>query len=1335
MKTGQSKRIMRTITIIVTLSIAFCFLPPLNANSLNPTRVIRVGYFDFYGFNDINENGALSGYGYEYLMEISKYTGWKYEFITESEDGTRLTYEEAVKMLEEGTVDIVGSIRKNEEREEKMLFPTCYAGYSMGVLTTTRLNNKYKINMPETYKGMKIGLLEGNSRNDEIRDYIETYNIEKVTFKEYKQEEELSTALKIGEIDAIYTSNLRKTTDERFLVKMARSDFYFAFSKSNQEAFQELETALMQIDTAEPFFKDELMQKYYSNTSINEFTLTEEQKAYIEQLGVIRVGISKDMAPMEYYDSKKAEYVGTVVDIYNYLADITGIQFEYCNFQKQSAIEQMGNSDDVMILAAFPQDYNFAQEHNLMLTSSYMSANVNAVANTQKSEPDIVALCEETYITKLIKERNPDMNFIYCDSIEECVDYVNKGVADITYIPSDCADIYVNTPRYTKIISYNVPELSYMLCSAISSNCDRELLLILNAAISAIPELTINHYVIQNTVKYHPKTTLEDFIYANALLLMAMFLIIIFAMIATSAVYIYMRKKAENVHGYDTKKIEVALTKTKISLWDFDTTNRTLRCNEGERGEIFLENIPESQISNGKIYPAHAELYRNFCKRLVEGDSSVSEEILMKDYFNDKGGDNSYHWYRITCGEFTTIKHCQHILGVKEIIDDKKKAEAAFSVEQSYRKNILGESIYFFMLNITSGVVEESRYRKKDEIINLNLRNCAEIVQILSDEMFEREDVKKLTEMVNIEALCDSFYNKERTKKMEYRYVMGVEKIVWCELCIRMFTNPYTEDMIAFIYTRDINGDKIEAIRNQNKLHIMQMAVENSFTYLFLLDLEKENFECMHYPEGANVLHFGAIEELARELESRCTNQEKGIMWYLKVPERIKMELMTSDRIEIQERMDVVGNHNYEWYEIILEYEMDLITKQMLCTAMVRNIQKIKANEEKLYITAKKAEKSANVKQEFLANMSHEIRTPLNGVIGMLELLSEEKKPQEDYLKKALLSAEHLRNLVDDILDMSKIENGKIKLKNDYVSNDEFHSYVLAVASSLAKQSDIVFKSDVKANGTVGFYGDGGRLKQIIVNILSNAIKYTNAGGNVMYSCSAEYQKNGSEQLIYTICDNGIGMSEEFLMKAFEPFEQMETESKLKGTGLGLAITKNLVELMGGSINIESKIGEGTNVTIVIPTIFVKEGEVIKAHEGNDRPLCNLDEVLKGKRAMIVEDHEINMEIADRLFTKMGFAVTRAVNGQEAVDIFEKSKDNYFDIIFMDIMMPIKDGYTATREIRAMKRPDAKTIPIIAMTANAFAEDIIKSKENGLNYHMTKPIDKKQIISILQQIF
>ena len=401
--------------------------------------------------------------------------------------------------------------------------------------------------------------------------------------------------------------------------------------------------------------------------------------------------------------------------------------------------------------------------------------------------------------------------------------------------------------------------------------------------------------------------------------------------------------------------------------------------------------------------------------------------------------------------------------------------------------------------------------------------------------------------------------------------------------------------------------------------------------------------------------------------------------------------------------------------------------------------QKVEQEKDEKYkaellIAAKKAEAANEAKTEFLQRMSHDIRTPINGICGFVNMAdhyADDIKKQTEYRTKVKEASNLLLELVNDVLDMSKLESGEIVLEEIPFNLSSIFKEVFVVIEQMASEQNIQIEWEKKEIIHRDFIGSPGYVKRVMMNILSNAVKYNRENGHIYISCMEIPSKQPEMTTMEFVCrDTGIGMSEEFQKCVFEPFAQEHTGSRTKfaGTGLGMSIAKNLIEKMGGSISFESEEGVGTTFVIRVP--FKINLEADKRVEQGDAS----EKSIKGLHILLAEDNELNMEIAEFVLQNGGADVTKAWNGKEAVELFRKSEPGGFDVILMDIMMPVMNGYEATKMIRSLDREDAKTIPIIAMTANAFTDDRLKAKEAGMNEHIVKPVDVELLIKVIHKL-
>ena len=387
-----------------------------------------------------------------------------------------------------------------------------------------------------------------------------------------------------------------------------------------------------------------------------------------------------------------------------------------------------------------------------------------------------------------------------------------------------------------------------------------------------------------------------------------------------------------------------------------------------------------------------------------------------------------------------------------------------------------------------------------------------------------------------------------------------------------------------------------------------------------------------------------------------------------------------------------------------------------------------------LLLAAKKAEAANEAKTEFLQRMSHDIRTPINGICGMVNMAdhyADDMEKQKEYRTKVKEASNLLLELVNDVLDMSKLESGEIVLEEVPFNLSSISREVFAVIEQVAAEQNIRIVWEKKEITHRDLIGSAGYVKRVMMNILSNAVKYNRENGQIYISCIEIPSEQPEMTTMEFVCrDTGIGMAEEFQKHIFEPFAQEHAGSRTKfaGTGLGMPISKKLIEKMGGTITFESAEGIGTTFVIRVP--FKIDLDADKREEQKDVS----ENSIKGLHILLAEDNELNMEIAEFVLQNEGADVTKAWNGQEAVELFRNSEPGEFDVILMDIMMPVMNGYEAAKMIRSLDREDAKEIPIIAMTANAFTEDRIRAKEAGMDEHVAKPVDVELLVKVIHKL-
>lgn len=514
-------------------------------------------------------------------------------------------------------------------------------------------------------------------------------------------------------------------------------------------------------------------------------------------------------------------------------------------------------------------------------------------------------------------------------------------------------------------------------------------------------------------------------------------------------------------------------------------------------------------------------------------------------------------------------------------------------------------------------------------------------------------------------------------------------------------------------------------------------AIAKSYQYISRIDISKNWFEEIsnRAVENMNYKKSGEVTSGNRNACKKFVAEEyqEAFLKFADIttlPVRMKNE----ETIVMEYQMKDGNWHKLRFIEKKRDKDGNLT--HVLCA--IRSISDVKKKEQELLQQVAEARKDAALKSRFLSNMSHDIRTPINGIIGMTELADrypDNLEIQKKCREKLVESARHLVSMVNDILDMNKLETEQF-VENDIPFNlAAVLNRVNTDQQMQAGKKKIDYVVDWKKSELNHMYlmGNPVYIEKLLTVITDNAVKFTKPGGNVSVWCREISEDDERAFYEFGCSDNGIGMSEEFAGHAFEMFSQENKTSRTQyeGTGLGLAIAKKITERLGGTIEIKSKKNCGTTVTMTIP--FKTGVQNLMQYTENVNTESTEDIPLEGLHALIAEDNELNLEIAKLMLEEKGICVECAADGKEAVAKFEESEQGHYDVIFMDIMMPYMNGWDATRKIRTLQRPDADKIPIIAMSANAFAEDIINSHISGMNWHLTKPVDADKMMTALKE--
>jgi signal transduction histidine kinase/ActR/RegA family two-component response regulator len=756
-----------------------------------------------------------------------------------------------------------------------------------------------------------------------------------------------------------------------------------------------------------------------------------------------------------------------------------------------------------------------------------------------------------------------------------------------------------------------------------------------------------------------------------------------------------------------------------------------------------MDDFPDSFIRFVAMSSEDAERYREMLRRIDDGAEVADCDVRMQ-YLG------KYLWFHVSCRAIPNdIGRSELAVGTAVLIDRFHDAQLAFRTEKQHLRSMQKGVIAVSAFNVTRdrsleedqpkaepGLRETPLYKEALLFEPALTRQSDETLQMLLSAAAGIPDPKERRQFILASShagMLRLYQDGEREKALQYRRVIN-GRLIWVSTRIALMSEPVTGDILAYFYTSDINDTMIYR-------RITAGIIEKNFDNVSYLDLETQilyrtenaengqTFTSQPYHDAVEfaLSNFVSREEMdAVRKQYSIANLRAGLREapvysiFYKTRQRAEslpgqpFRRMKSDLYYLDEHQDII---------VILQSDITQIFEQE------------RTQREKAEAAMREAEKANAAKSEFLSRMSHDIRTPLNGIIGLSYLTQKMELPEKarENLEKIDTSSKFLLSLINDVLDMSKAESGEIELHPEPYTIDEFNKYIDAVVRPLCQEKGQKFVLEEKfAILNVIPLSDKLRCNQIIFNLLSNAVKYTPEGGTITYTIRGKIPEPGKMQIEHEITDTGIGMSEKFQKVLFEPFTQEDRKdiSERRGTGLGLAIVKKLVDRMGGTIKVKSTPGKGSTfrVTLCFDTVPASEAVL---HAASDEAAQGAGVSFAGKHVLLCEDHPLNQEIAKALLEEKQMLVSVSEDGSSGVEMFRSSSPNYYDIVLMDIRMPVMDGLEATRQIRTLDRTDAKTVPIIAMTADAFDDDVQKCLDAGMNGHIAKPIDPEMLFAVL----
>jgi signal transduction histidine kinase/CheY-like chemotaxis protein len=788
------------------------------------------------------------------------------------------------------------------------------------------------------------------------------------------------------------------------------------------------------------------------------------------------------------------------------------------------------------------------------------------------------------------------------------------------------------------------------------------------------------------------------------------------------------------------KLIDFTIKTAKLTVWEYDIQTHSIKITD------------ETSVKHLQKMTGFSPFITDVPNSIIPFLEKESGEKLSQTYLKIDNGEpfaSCDIWYKERTGFeplceqislmtlYDNANHPVSALGISQNITAQKNDELKYRKSYQTLADNHPFSLGSFHLNLTKNLCSDGKSPFDFVLTQQKSGTCDGYFKAFSELIADDKIKKDFFETFQREKLIASFYNGTTSVVFEYPFINKNDNdVYWREGLLYMLENPSTHDIEAVTYATDINDKK--------KIELAtEAASSESCDYISLINVSKRTSEFLsfrHYTKIDNFLHkkTNYDEDLSYFIEHYIYPDDKKsfaentqLEHIAQAVEKNKSYIVTFKHCgenQIESRKQI----RYCWLD---HFKREIVAVQ---TDITESYNLEQDRLQKLQEALVQAETANNAKTEFISRISHDIRTPIGAITNMtdfaLEDIDNPAKLRND-LEKIKTSNMFLLSLINDVLDISKIDSGKIELHPEPYPFDEYIENMKQMFEPLCQEKGINFIIAHKPNCGI-LIGDKIRINQIVFNILSNAVKYTPKGGTVIYDSHSHNIDSNTIQYEYTIRDTGIGMSSEYQKKLFQPFTQDYTNPNRpkaeSGTGLGLSIVKRLLNIMGGTIQIESELGKGTNVTVSIKLPMMTE-EDFKKHEHKTEEQHELQKKKITGTVLVAEDNEINREIATRILEDFGLSVVTAENGAEAVEAFLKLKPGSFRAILMDLQMPIMNGYEAVEKIRSLQRPDSKTIPIYAMTANAFTEAAELCKKSGMNGQILKPIDPSLLYTAMSR--
>ena len=798
------------------------------------------------------------------------------------------------------------------------------------------------------------------------------------------------------------------------------------------------------------------------------------------------------------------------------------------------------------------------------------------------------------------------------------------------------------------------------------------------------------------------------------------------------------RKAMEQALRQNEQRYRLAIEGAGVDVWEYDFANRRLIQSPESSAKHacarVVDNMPESHIESGYILPEEAERLRNIFRRLEAGEGTVSGDFLVPR------SDGEGRWYeRATYSAvYDNAGKAIWAYGVSQDITQFKQLENRYNDELRYRDESAGSVLGSCSVNLTRSVVEFLRVGGQ-HIRELSGCHATDFREVMASFLLSIGLSDEQNQNLSAENLIHLYKSGVTSHSETYPVQLKAGRHLWMRTDVNLVSRPDSGEIIAFFYHQDVTEEKTLQC-------LVEQLVRTEYDAICRVNAQSGAF--VMFAKKANVLTLPSAGDSYNDALATLFHEHVKPGAFEDIFARLRLETIVQALAEnplYAQTFDILEADG-QWRR--KEYHFFFMDETRSTVVMTRSdvddlVKKEQAKQEQLEQALASAEAANRAKSEFMARMSHDMRTPMNGIIGMtrlgLDALVDEKARY--YLENVKLSTEILLDLVNDVLDMAHLEGGSLTLHPTPYAFEDFRQHLETAIRPQCEAKQLAFTMRLVDTQSCKLLLDKARFNQIFFNLLTNAVKFTPLGGGINFDASLHEVHGNTPRLVIVVRDTGIGMSQAFQNRMFDPFarEQEGVTDDTEGSGLGLSITQKLLELMGGTITVQSAPGKGSTFTVEMPVERCPDNAPREPGSPPEpgAPLAgsaNEARMLAGKRVLLFEDHFINTEIAISLLENRGMLTEHAVNGQVGVDMFSTSPVGYYDVVLMDIRMPVMDGLEATRRIRGLLRPDALVVPILALSANAYDEDRQQSRAAGMNDHLVKPIDADTLYAALHEV-